>query len=298
MAPSFGGEAEGVQSRAATSYDTAGWRVGARWPRERRERRRARRAWGRGERRGSGGRGAEAEGVSGVSGREARGSGGRWRPYPLAGFTAGEGVRRRRALFRPGRNRGALPPHHLAGGEPRERIRAPAAPAPLGLSPTHPAHSLGLCASPPPDPPLSPLRSPLPARARRRSPSNSRPPCPDRPDDVPERLPAVDYVDYALGNEPSASAPASPSSSSTYGRRRSSPIPATPRPPRAHCHSLQPRSEPLLLLPLSVSSLALRSCSPTRARTPRRGARHRRVSGDQMVTAVGPLARPHRAAPA
>ena len=28
---------------------------------------------------------------------------GRWRPYPLAGFTAGEGVRRRRALFRPGR---------------------------------------------------------------------------------------------------------------------------------------------------------------------------------------------------
>ena len=49
------------------------------------------------------GRGAEAEGVSGVSGREARGSGGRWRPYPLAGFTAGEGVRRRRALFRPRR---------------------------------------------------------------------------------------------------------------------------------------------------------------------------------------------------
>ena len=43
------------------------------------------------------GRGAEAEGVSGVSGREARGSGGRWRPYPLAGFTAGEGVRRQRA---------------------------------------------------------------------------------------------------------------------------------------------------------------------------------------------------------
>ena len=28
---------------------------------------------------------------------------GRWRPYPLAGFTAGEGVRRRRAPFRPGR---------------------------------------------------------------------------------------------------------------------------------------------------------------------------------------------------
>ena len=28
---------------------------------------------------------------------------GRWRPYPLAGLTAGEGVRRRRALFRPGR---------------------------------------------------------------------------------------------------------------------------------------------------------------------------------------------------
>ena len=28
MAPSFGGEAEGVQSRAATSYDTARWRVG------------------------------------------------------------------------------------------------------------------------------------------------------------------------------------------------------------------------------------------------------------------------------
>ena len=43
------------------------------------------------------GRGAEAEGVSGVSGREARGSGGRWRPYPLAGFTAGEVVRRQRA---------------------------------------------------------------------------------------------------------------------------------------------------------------------------------------------------------
>ena len=35
--------------------------------------------------------------MSGVSGREARGSGGRWRPYPLAGFTAGEGVRRRRS---------------------------------------------------------------------------------------------------------------------------------------------------------------------------------------------------------
>ena len=28
MAPSFDGEAEGVQSRAATSYDTARWRVG------------------------------------------------------------------------------------------------------------------------------------------------------------------------------------------------------------------------------------------------------------------------------
>ena len=35
--------------------------------------------------------------MSGVSGREARGSGGRWRPYPLAGFTAGEVVRRQRA---------------------------------------------------------------------------------------------------------------------------------------------------------------------------------------------------------
>ena len=61
---------------------------------------------------------------------------------------------------------------------------------------------------------------------------------------------------------------------------------------------LAPHGELLYLLPLSVSSPALRSCSPTRARTPRRGARRRRVSGDQMVTAVGPLARPHRAAPA
>ena len=42
-------------------------------------------------------------------------------------------------------------------------------------------------------------------------------------------------------------------------RRRSSPIPATSRPPRAHCHSLRLRCELPLLLPLSVSSPTFRS---------------------------------------
>ena len=70
------------------------------------------------------GRGEEGSGADPGERRRGRGSErgewergprerGRWRPYPLAGFTAGEGVRRGRPLFRPrsgeqGRGRGGV----------------------------------------------------------------------------------------------------------------------------------------------------------------------------------------------
>ena len=51
------------------------------------------------------------------------------------------------------------------------------------------------------------------------------------------------------------------------------------------------------LISLAVLARAL-DTFPTRARTQRRGARRRRVSGDQLVTGLCPLASPRRAAPA
>ena len=148
-------------------------------------------------------------------------------------------------------------------------------------------------------PPTGPRRSSLPhaRRGRRHSPSFTRPPCPPRRPKVSPRTAVARCCVWCSPLEtgaPTTNAPSSPSSSDAgdplLPRRR----PAAPKHPRA---LLAPRGELLYLLPLSASSLALRSYFPARARTPRRGARRRRVSGDQMVTGVGPLARPQRAAP-
>ena len=99
---------------------------------------------------------------------------------------------------------------------------------------------------------------------------------------------ALDYTPSASPSKLGATATASPSSPSTSDAGD----PLLPGDdllllshPRAF---LAPRGELLYLLPLSVSSLALRSCFPARARTPRRGARRRRVSSDLMVTGSSP----------
>ena len=105
---------------------------------------------------------------------------------------------------------------------------------------------------------------------------------------------ALDYTTSASPLKLGATATASPSSPSTSDAGD----PLLPGDdllllshPRAF---LAPRGELLYLLPLSVSSPSIPSFFPARARTPRRGARRQRVSGDLMVTGSSPLHSPPR----
>ena len=116
-------------------------------------------------------------------------------------------------------------------------------------------------------PPSLSLSLPLQAclRARRRRRSIPRPPCPDGPADVPERLPDVDYIDYAERNEP-GSLHAAAVFFSFLGSPSSVAVDSgCSAPPRAHCHHPTAPGEPPRLSPLLALLFFPRSCSHRRA---------------------------------